>query len=130
MTRPAGYVTKSYPEMGAKRAHRAVYEAAFGPIPAGYGIHHIDGDPRNYALGNLVPLTQRDHMRIHAGWEQRDGEWFKPCGGCGEMKPESTYYHRKNGHNTVFHLCPPCATAKALDYQRRKKEGQLERVGV
>ena len=28
-------------------------------------VHHIDGNPENNSLGNLVVLTRKDHYQIH-----------------------------------------------------------------
>ena len=36
-----------------------------GPIPEGYCVHHIDGDPSNDCPSNLQLLTHGDHARIH-----------------------------------------------------------------
>jgi hypothetical protein len=37
--------------------HRLVWTAAYGPIPPGRLIHHIDQDKYNNALDNLLCLT-------------------------------------------------------------------------
>ncbi len=35
-------------------------------IPAGYAVHHIDHNPLNNDISNLVMLTNGDHSRLHA----------------------------------------------------------------
>lgn len=52
----------------ARRA-RAVWEAKHGPIPAGWHVHHIDGNWRNHALSNLACLSPRAHHQLH--WRTR-----------------------------------------------------------
>ncbi len=46
--------------------HRAVWEDAFGPIPPGYVVHHIDGNETNNALDNLQCMTTQAHSSIHS----------------------------------------------------------------
>lgn len=45
--------------------HRAVWEAAHGPIPSRLEIHHRDGNRQNFALANLEAVTRSEHVRIH-----------------------------------------------------------------
>lgn len=45
--------------------HRHVWESAFGPLPRGYIVHHIDGDSLNNELSNLRAMTISDHTAIH-----------------------------------------------------------------
>jgi len=45
--------------------YRAVYEAHHGPIPKGYQIHHIDGNPYNNLPSNLTALSPEEHSKIH-----------------------------------------------------------------
>jgi hypothetical protein len=45
-----------------KFLHREVWEAAVGPIPEGYQIHHKDGDPANNKLANLELVPTARHM--------------------------------------------------------------------
>lgn len=45
--------------------HRLVWIKAYGEIPKGYVIHHIDGDKTNNSLDNLECLPLSEHSRIH-----------------------------------------------------------------
>ena len=45
--------------------HRLVYELAFGVIPEGHQIHHLDGDRANWAPDNLQAVTPWVHRAIH-----------------------------------------------------------------
>ena len=89
--------------------HVAVWEAANGPVPAGHDVHHRDHDKLNNALGNLQLVTKLEHKRIHSGCELRDGVWWKPCGGCGEMKPLTTDHWYLNAEGSPNpSRCRPC----------------------
>ena len=46
--------------------HIAVWKSAYGEIPDGYEIHHIDFDPSNNGLENLQCLLRAEHKKIHA----------------------------------------------------------------
>lgn len=43
--------------------HRAVWEAFNGPIPEGYDIDHIDGNPHNNNLNNLQAITHQENIK-------------------------------------------------------------------
>lgn len=44
---------------------QVVWEAANGPIPTGFGVHHRDEDKLNDILDNLELLSKADHLAIH-----------------------------------------------------------------
>lgn len=45
--------------------HRRIYEDAFGSIPKGYCVHHINGDWKDNRLENLKCVPLREHQRDH-----------------------------------------------------------------
>lgn len=45
--------------------HRAVWEAANGPTPIGFHVHHIDEDGRHNWLTNLECLSPEAHGALH-----------------------------------------------------------------
>lgn len=64
-----GYVrfrrSSSIPK-GVQYGHRAVWEAVYGPIPAGYQIDHKNGKKADNRISNLQLVTALQHARI--GW--------------------------------------------------------------
>lgn len=45
--------------------HRVVYEDAYGAIPSGMHIHHINGDCGDNRIENLECLTAKEHRAKH-----------------------------------------------------------------
>ena len=68
-----GYVTRLF---GRKRyfVHHIVVAEALGlhpdNLPGWVVVHHVDGDPRNNDLSNLVITTAAGHARIHERYRQ------------------------------------------------------------
>ena len=72
-----GRIYKRYPEgkhpnyyycetKSTKRIyHRDVWEYYNGAIPKGYVIHHVDFNPLNNDISNLVCITPVEHSKIH-----------------------------------------------------------------
>ena len=48
-----------------KRLHHAVYEYYKGEIPEGMHIHHIDKNPLNNDISNLMLVTPHEHGLLH-----------------------------------------------------------------
>lgn len=48
-----------------KWVHREIYEMKFGRIPKGYHVHHIDKNPTNNNLDNLVSVPEEFHIQLH-----------------------------------------------------------------
>lgn len=49
------------------RVHKLVAEAFLGPIPEGYVVHHIDGNPGNNTVENLQIMPEVEHARLEHG---------------------------------------------------------------
>ncbi len=45
--------------------HRKIWKKHNGDIPKGYHIHHIDGNPYNNDITNLICLPPSEHAEIH-----------------------------------------------------------------
>lgn len=54
-----------YFQRKGKRLHRTVWEYHNGKIPAGYDVHHLDGNRANNDISNLQLLQEREHNRLH-----------------------------------------------------------------
>ena len=48
-----------------KFKHVAIWEATHGPVPEGHVVRFKDGDKMNFALGNLVLVTQAENLRLN-----------------------------------------------------------------
>lgn len=46
--------------------HRHMWEAANGPIPDGWDIHHIDENKTNNTLSNFESLPKSEHTRLYS----------------------------------------------------------------
>lgn len=46
--------------------HRDMWEHAYGKIPAGHDIHHIDSNRLHNSLSNLECLPKEAHTRLHS----------------------------------------------------------------
>lgn len=63
-----GYVYVEWRYEGSYRrikAHILVWEHFRGPLPAGYVVHHIDGDRLNNDIENLQAMTASEHAILH-----------------------------------------------------------------
>jgi len=79
-----GYLVQSIYQDGkqtTRYAHRIVWEAAFGPVPRGYEVHHNDGDRLNNNLDNLRCMPHRDHVRLHKSLIPKEAHKCLLCGG-------------------------------------------------
>jgi len=82
--------------------------------------------PRHF--GNLMLCaSQRDHVRLHHGWRIVDGQWWKPCTRCGEMKPVEEFYPRRTGTAERMGQCRLCQSATARE---RVAKRVCERCGA
>ena len=74
--------------------HRAVWEAANGPIPERHEIHHGDGNPSNNDLSNLECLTKGGHRRREAAMGSFSTEKIKKH--LAEIRDKASEWHRSD----------------------------------
>ncbi len=48
------------------RRPRAIYEEHYGPIPKGYIIRHLDGNPYNDSPDNLEAISRSENMKLNS----------------------------------------------------------------
>ena len=51
-------------EKNFRPKHHIVWEAANGPVPKGYIVIFLDGDPLNCALENLALVSRAEHLQL------------------------------------------------------------------
>jgi len=113
--------------------HRFVWQKAYGVIPKGYIIHHIDGNKRNNKLDNLQMMTQSDHVKLHGNlktpnnmdkdtydkWRVSNNKAMKEriynfideklvCIRCKELLPLENFSKKKEKINGYESACRKC----------------------
>lgn len=69
-------------------AHKIAWEQAYGPVPKGMQLHHIDGNKQNNDLANLALVTPMEHRRLHLNtYIMVELKWLKDCKDCGGRFP-------------------------------------------
>jgi hypothetical protein len=114
-----GYLRFAKDKSGKLRfEHSIVWENAFGKIPLGMQIHHIDMDKTNNHISNLQLVTPLEHKRYHTGCKFVDNEWVKPCKICGEYKKadEENWYYSRGWINGK--ICKKCFIKKSLETRK------------
>lgn len=59
------YLCGQYFQNAGRRLHRVVYQQYHGEIPAGFAVHHKDGNRSNNQPDNLILLRGREHQTNH-----------------------------------------------------------------
>ena len=103
-------------------AHVLVWEEANGPVPAGFVVHHVNGDKQDNRLANLCLVGALEHKRLHSGCELREGVWYKPCSICKQLKPLTSehWYFTREGW-PAHGRCRPCHIARVCADKRTRK---------
>lgn len=63
-TQYSGVRLTSQPVNEQVMEHRLVWEGAFGKVPEGHDIHHVDGNTHNNNIENLECLSHSDHSTL------------------------------------------------------------------
>lgn len=72
--------------------HVLIYEAENGPIPAGYVVHHIDGNGLNNDPANLKIETRKEHRIEHGKKIYIDDKQYT----LEEVVKEFGFYNKSN----------------------------------
>ncbi|WP_374937907.1 HNH endonuclease signature motif containing protein [Bacteroides intestinalis] len=72
--------------------HRYIWYLANGEIPAGYCVHHIDGDYNNNTLDNLTIMLADEHEKLHTEL-YGDGTWSKVHKGLEKAREKAPEWH-------------------------------------
>lgn len=74
--------------------HRVIWEETNGPIPEGYQIHHIDRNPTNNDVSNLMCVSVDEHIEIHRKiLTQEERDWSRD-NLINNANPASKAWHR------------------------------------
>jgi len=130
-----------YQNRQGRLLHRAVYRAAFGPIPLGLDIHHKDGNKTNNDPSNLEALSRSEHIRRHRppGWLKPDHKrvahaardawwanrepWMATCEVCGKQ------FATTCPHPKVRFCSMPCITKHRRNSEQYKITRSCEWCG-
>ncbi len=67
-----------YHNKAGRALSRDIWRDSYGPIPEGYQIHHIDRNPTNNDLSNLMCLSAKEHNELHKRLlTDAEKEWSK-----------------------------------------------------
>lgn len=116
---PSSWVKARY---GRESLHRDIYTDTYGPIPAGYHVHHKDGNAENNTPENFELISASDHAKHH--YEDRF-ESIKAARQAWERTPEAKATKRaamaKARANTPERTesCPHCGKPVATRHSTR-----------
>ena len=102
--------------------HVLVWEAHFGPVPAGYELHHQNGNKLDNRIENLQLVTRLEHKRIHSGCIRFGQTWLKRCRRCLWYREIGREFYVYPGRNGVMSVCKRCAVDLAIEAKRKRKQ--------
>src|SRR5690606_11217835 len=98
------------------RVHRLVMEAFVGPLPEGMEVRHLDDDPDNNALSNLVYGTRSENLedRVRLGTHHHARKTH--CTHGHPFSPENTYITPRKTR-----VCRTCKRDRNREEMRNKR---------
>jgi hypothetical protein len=83
--------------------HHVVFCQAAGMtgVPAGFTVHHIDGNPANNDIHNLTLVTTRGHARIHYPKSEKFTLWEKHVSGISKSKRTTAMWQEELSTTTA-----------------------------
>lgn len=106
---------------GKVSLHRSIWTDLHGPIPDGFVVHHIDGDPFNNAPENLAAIDRKAHAAEHPLDHLGTEEWLdhlaaiRPLASEWHRSEEGREWHKGHGRRTwegrephVDSVCQAC----------------------
>lgn len=110
-----------YGRLGREGAHRVVYRALIGPIPAGKVVDHLCRVPCCVNPAHLEPVTHRVNVLRGVSFAAVNYAKVK-CDNGHPYDLVGTYY-RPNGHRD----CRVCIRARVKRYKRRQRSRTASR---
>lgn len=88
------YQGEKYYTRGLRKLHRDVWEFYNGTIPQGYEIHHIDIDPNNNSIDNLMCLSKQEHIQLHKELGKTEEQLEKNREHLDSVRYKATEWHQ------------------------------------
>jgi hypothetical protein len=103
-----------------RTVHSLVAEAFLGPRPPGLEVRHLDGDPPNCRLSNLIYGTREENMQDTLRHGTNDRASRTHCPASHEYTADNTAIGRR-GDGSAFRICRQCASMTKQRYRDRQK---------
>jgi hypothetical protein len=101
--------------------HREIYKHAYGSIPAGWVVHHVDGNKSNNTTENLVAIPRRMHDRLHSAC-RKNRQPLPSKKDILKQRDSIVYLEFTNEIKRLEHKIQVCHAEKEAYKQRTEKE--------
>lgn len=111
-----------YGLIGARLAHRVMWERECGPIPKGWVIHHQCRTPACVNVAHLACITHATHNRLHLNAEA----WYDRQRGKTRCAHGHEYTEKTTGRDRHGkRYCKECSRLNSAAYHKRNRERLL-----